>query len=197
MKGTSAHVALELTHVEPVDQRSGTRKADGVWHFWERAGQRHDALKRVAQTPECRLLFLVGVPATGADAWIPVSPSARCMDTSAPRRGRPHPEGRGWYGKIESRNQLQTAKAYFFSELCKVYSTKNDLLTPQWAREMAVTSPFFFYTGGGRAKRPSHTSQRSAAPAVAAKMVAARQGRWRRRGGLIRPRAASTIPAER
>ena len=61
MKGTSAHVALELTHVEPVDQRSGTRKADGVWHFWERAGQRHDALKRVAQTPECRLLFLVGV----------------------------------------------------------------------------------------------------------------------------------------
>jgi hypothetical protein len=61
LKGTSAHVALELTHVEPVDQRSGTRKADGVWHFWERAGQRHDALKRVAQTPECRLLFLVGV----------------------------------------------------------------------------------------------------------------------------------------
>ena len=37
---------------------------------------------------------------------------------------------------------------------------------------MAVTSPFLFYTGGGRAKRPSHTSQRSAAPAVAAKMVA-------------------------
>ena len=31
------------------------------WHFWERAGQRHDALKRVAQTPACRLLFLVGV----------------------------------------------------------------------------------------------------------------------------------------
>jgi len=30
----------------------------------------------------------------------------------------------------------------------------------------------FFYTGGGRAKRPSHTSQRSAAPATAAKMVA-------------------------
>ena len=66
MKGTSAHVALELTHVEPVDQRSGTRKADGVWHFWERAGQRHDALKRVAQTPECRLLFLVGVKHVGA-----------------------------------------------------------------------------------------------------------------------------------
>ena len=61
LKGTSAHVALELTHVEPVDQRSGTRKADGVWHFWERPGQRHDALKRVAQTPACRLLFLVGV----------------------------------------------------------------------------------------------------------------------------------------
>eukprot|EP00964_Phaeocystis_antarctica_P081781 scaffold51194_cov105-Phaeocystis_antarctica.AAC.2 len=37
---------------------------------------------------------------------------------------------------------------------------------------MAVTSPFLFYTGGGRAERPSHTSQRSAAPAVAAKMVA-------------------------
>ena len=61
LKGTSAHVALELTHVEPVDQRSGTRKADEVWHFWERPGQRHDALKRVAQTPACRLLFLVGV----------------------------------------------------------------------------------------------------------------------------------------
>ena len=55
LKGTSAHVALELTHVEPVDQRSGTRKADEVWHFWERPGQRHDALKRVAQTPACRL----------------------------------------------------------------------------------------------------------------------------------------------
>ena len=68
MKGTSAHVALELTHVEPVDQRSGTRKADGVWHFWERAGQRHDALKRVAQTPECRLLFLVGVKHVQVDA---------------------------------------------------------------------------------------------------------------------------------
>jgi len=59
LKGTSAHVALELTHVEPVDQRSGTRKADGVWHFWERPGQRHDALRRVAQPPECRLLFTV------------------------------------------------------------------------------------------------------------------------------------------
>ena len=59
LKGTSAHVALELTHVEPVDQRSGTRKADEVWHFWERPGQRHDALRRVAQPPECRLLFTV------------------------------------------------------------------------------------------------------------------------------------------
>ena len=59
MKGTSAHVALELTHVEPVDQWSGKGKADGVWHFWERAGQRHAALKRVAQPPECRLLFTV------------------------------------------------------------------------------------------------------------------------------------------
>jgi len=66
LKGTSAHVALELTHVEPVDQRSGTRKADEVWHFWERPGQRHDALKRVAQTPACRLLFLVGVKHVGA-----------------------------------------------------------------------------------------------------------------------------------
>ena len=37
---------------------------------------------------------------------------------------------------------------------------------------MAFTRPFFFYTGGGRAKRPSHTSQHSVAPAVAAKMVA-------------------------
>ena len=37
---------------------------------------------------------------------------------------------------------------------------------------MAVARPFLFYTGSGRAKRPSHTSQRSAAPAVAAKMVA-------------------------
>ena len=37
---------------------------------------------------------------------------------------------------------------------------------------MTVTSPFSFYSGGGRAIRPSHTSQRSAAPAVAAKMVA-------------------------
>ena len=55
-----------------------------------------------------------------------------------------------------------------------LHSTKDvdDLLTLQWAREIAVTSPLFFYTGGGRAKRPSHTSQRSAAPAVAAKMVA-------------------------
>ena len=59
MKGTSVHVALELTHVEPVDQWSGKGKADGVWHIWERAGQRHDALKRVAQTPECRFLFTV------------------------------------------------------------------------------------------------------------------------------------------
>ena len=59
MKGTSAHVALELTHVEPVDQWSGKGKADGVWHFWERAGQRHAALKRVAQPPECRFLFTV------------------------------------------------------------------------------------------------------------------------------------------
>ena len=37
---------------------------------------------------------------------------------------------------------------------------------------MAETCPFFSYTGGERAERPSHTSQRSAAPAVAAKMVA-------------------------
>ena len=59
LKGKSAHVALELNHVEPVDERSETRKADAVWHFWERAGQRHDALKRVAQTPECRFLFTV------------------------------------------------------------------------------------------------------------------------------------------
>ena len=59
LKGKSAHAALELTHVEPVDERSETRKADAVWHFWERAGQRHDALKRVAQTPECRFLFTV------------------------------------------------------------------------------------------------------------------------------------------
>ena len=59
LKGTSAHVALELTHVEPVDQWSGKGKADGVWHFWERAGQRHAALKRVAQPPECRFLFTV------------------------------------------------------------------------------------------------------------------------------------------
>ena len=48
---------LELTHVEPVDQWSGKGKADGVSHFWERAGQRHAALKRVAQPPECRFLF--------------------------------------------------------------------------------------------------------------------------------------------
>ena len=63
LKGKSAHAALELTHVEPVDERSETRKADAVWHFWERAGQRHDALKRVAQTPACRFLFLVFHPA--------------------------------------------------------------------------------------------------------------------------------------
>ena len=37
---------------------------------------------------------------------------------------------------------------------------------------MAETCPIFSYTAGERAKRPSHTSQRSAAPAVAAKMVA-------------------------
>eukprot|EP00964_Phaeocystis_antarctica_P112792 scaffold76900_cov35-Phaeocystis_antarctica.AAC.2 len=37
---------------------------------------------------------------------------------------------------------------------------------------MAVARPFLFYTGSGGGKRPSHTSQRSAAPAVAAKMVA-------------------------
>ena len=38
-----------------------------------------------------------------------------------------------------------------------------------------IPRPYYsssFYTGGGRAKRPSHTSQRSAAPAVAAKIVA-------------------------
>ena len=40
---------------------------------------------------------------------------------------------------------------------------------------MAVASPIFFTLRGGRAKRPSHTSQRSAAAAaVAAKMVAGR-----------------------
>ena len=36
-------------------------KRTGVLPFFERAGQRHAPLKRVAQTPECRLLFLVGV----------------------------------------------------------------------------------------------------------------------------------------
>ena len=65
LKGKSAHVALELTHVEPVNERSETRKADAVWHFWERAGQRHDALKRVAQTPECRFLFTVHMQHVG------------------------------------------------------------------------------------------------------------------------------------
>ena len=86
LKGTSAHVALELTHVEPVDQRSGTRKADGVWHFWERPGQRHDALRRVAQPPECRLLFTVHmqhVPGTAAEA---VVARAASVSTSARRR---------------------------------------------------------------------------------------------------------------
>ena len=55
-----------------------------------------------------------------------------------------------------------------------------DVLIPHWAREMAVTSPFFSDsdTGGERAEHgaesgpPTHKSQRSAAPAVAAKMVA-------------------------
>ena len=37
---------------------------------------------------------------------------------------------------------------------------------------MAKTCPIFLSTGGERAERPSHTSQRSAASAVAAKMVA-------------------------
>eukprot|EP00964_Phaeocystis_antarctica_P019941 scaffold11014_cov94-Phaeocystis_antarctica.AAC.1 len=32
--------------------------------------------------------------------------------------------------------------------LCKLHSTKDDLLTPQWAREMAVTSPFSFLHWG-------------------------------------------------
>ena len=68
LKGTSAHVALELTHVEPVDQRSGTRKADGVWHFWERPGQRHDALRRVAHPPKCRLLFTVHMQHVGGSS---------------------------------------------------------------------------------------------------------------------------------
>jgi len=36
-------------------------KADGVLPFFERAGQRHAPLKRVAQTPSCRLLFTAGV----------------------------------------------------------------------------------------------------------------------------------------
>ena len=60
MKGTSAHVALELTHVEPVDQWSGKRKADGVWHFCQRAGQRHAALKRAARN--ARVTFLIHGP---------------------------------------------------------------------------------------------------------------------------------------
>eukprot|EP00964_Phaeocystis_antarctica_P099284 scaffold65144_cov39-Phaeocystis_antarctica.AAC.1 len=60
MKGTSAHVALELSHVEPIDQRSGKRKADGVWHFWERAGQRHDALNALRAT--ARVSFLIHGP---------------------------------------------------------------------------------------------------------------------------------------
>ena len=60
-KGTSFHVVLELEHVEPVDKRSATRKADAVSPAFARAGQRHDTLKRVAQRGRCRLLFLVGV----------------------------------------------------------------------------------------------------------------------------------------
>ena len=56
---------------------------------------------------------------------------------------------------------------------------------------MAVTSPFFSYTGGERAERPSHTSQRSAAPAVAAKMVAgAMVATGRKKGKLADPTLA-------
>ena len=53
----------------------------------------------------------------------------------------------------------------------------------------------FFYNGGGRAKRPSHTSQRSAAPAVAAKMVAGAMAAT----GRPHPSASSVhdLPAER
>ena len=36
-------------------------KADGVLPFFERAGQRHAKLLRVAQTLVCRFLFTVGV----------------------------------------------------------------------------------------------------------------------------------------
>eukprot|EP00964_Phaeocystis_antarctica_P033014 scaffold18708_cov30-Phaeocystis_antarctica.AAC.1 len=57
--------------------------------------------------------------------------------------------------------------------LWKLHSTKDeDLLTPQWAREMTVTRPYFFYTGTDAPFRPSHTSQRSATSAVAAKIMA-------------------------
>eukprot|EP00964_Phaeocystis_antarctica_P119210 scaffold82952_cov39-Phaeocystis_antarctica.AAC.1 len=48
------------------------------------------------------------------------------------------------------------------ARLWKLHSTKDDLLTPQWAREMTVTRPYFFYTGTDAPFRPSHTSQRSA-----------------------------------
>ena len=56
-KGTSFHVVLELEHVEPVDKRSATRKADAVLPAFARAGQRHDTLKRVA--PARQVSFVI------------------------------------------------------------------------------------------------------------------------------------------
>eukprot|EP00964_Phaeocystis_antarctica_P098090 scaffold64137_cov96-Phaeocystis_antarctica.AAC.2 len=84
--GTSAHVALELTHVEPIDQRSGKRKADGVWHFWERAGQRHEHSTRVAQPPECRFLFTVQT--CNASATAGGTPWTRMFSSSCTVAGR-------------------------------------------------------------------------------------------------------------
>ena len=73
---------------------------------------------------------------------------------------------------FKSRNQLQSATRRKVTMLLQLQCTKDDVLTPHWAREMAETCSIFSYTGGERAERHSHTSQRSAAPAVAAKMVA-------------------------
>ena len=100
----------------------------------------------------------------------------RLSNTASGRLAKVEARGcRGWapYRKNERTPLKKTTWSWTTPYGFKLHSTKDDLLTPQWAREMAVTtSPFYFYTGGGRAKRPSHTSQRSAAPAVVAKMVA-------------------------
>ena len=53
--------SLSALHLARLPEGPRNAKADGVLPFFERAGQRHAQLKRVAQTLECRLLFTAGV----------------------------------------------------------------------------------------------------------------------------------------